>query len=108
MATRQVPVIFMPISNKQAQECTHLYTVPANLVANTNEHSSLAYQQLFRKTVMEMMRKYQAECDAKAGDTCMNCGGRAGGPATVTPCSYLDTPEPCGGDDGAAGHGECG
>jgi hypothetical protein len=94
MATRQVPVTFILVSNKQATEWTHMYTVPANLVATTQEHGTPAFQQLFTNTVMEMVRKFQSECDAKAGDSCINCGGRAG-PATVTPCSYLDTPEPC-------------
>jgi hypothetical protein len=94
MATRQIPIIFIPVSNKRVSEWTHMYTVPASLVATTQEHGSPAYQKLFTDTVMTMIPKFQSECSAKAGAWCNNCGERAG-PATVTPCSYLDTPEPC-------------
>lgn len=94
MSTRQIPITFIFPCNKQANlEWTITYTVPANLIATDHEQSSPAYQKLFSDTVMAMMRKYQSECDSKAGDLCHSCGKRAG-PATATPMSYLDKPEP--------------
>jgi hypothetical protein len=48
--------------------------------------------ELFRREIGTIVPKYQAECDAKADNSCTNCGGRAI-TSMLTPCSYLHKSE---------------
>jgi len=93
MATREITIRFMTPENKAATGWSHTYTAPAGLVVTSHEASSPAYQQLFRRTMHQLMPQYQAECDAKAGRTCINCRGRTG-TAVLTPISYLHLDPP--------------